>query len=582
MDESVNIGQYQIVKELYHGPVTTIYEAYQPTLQRTVLIKKLHQKLVEEKDIRDRFAREAQVCAQLNHPNIVEIYDFHATPEATFLVLEYVKGKDLRELMAGEPLPLEVALSIARQVLEGLVCAHDRGVTHRDIKPSNILISLDGIVKISDFGLAIMEGGGGLTRQGSVVGTPAYMSPEQAGGKKIEQASDIFSLGVSFLEMLTGVSAYKSDSFSDFYRKILFEPVPRLSHFRTDLPPALDKLLSGMMERNPVKRPRNAVDIINTLESIATEAELAPGKDTIKQFYRQREEFGPSAVRPDISSTQKRMRRRKRVWLAVPGLLLVLVAAGLVYIQLKEREIVSPQIAELRSPTLASDSNFVEVNDSAAVDSPLFIENTSPSFQNTIQNTENSEKRKDFEKSTPIRNEKPPESNQEAGEAEAAPEMTMDLSGSFPEDEPETVFKDPGILLVGNKSWGYVFLDGDSLGLTPIDTMKIPPGKHEIVFSRPDYHLTVSQSVDVVSGAQISVDLTEYIAFINVSTGMVGAEIWVDGKYIDTTPAPPVMVALGERKIELRNRFYKSYEELLEFYTPGDTVVRRIKMEPLE
>lgn len=567
MNESAYIGQYQILEELYHGPISTIYKAYQPSLERTILIKKLHQKLVEEVDIRDRFAREAQVCAKINHPNIVEVFDFHASPEATYLVLEYVEGKDLRDLMSGKSLPLEVAFSIMHQILAGLAYAHEKGITHRDLKPSNILISQDGGVKISDFGLAMIEGLGGLTQQGSVVGTPAYMSPEQAGGKKIDNTTDIFSLGVTFFEMLSGGNVYKSETFSDFYRKIMFDPVPNLADYRDDLPPQLAKLLNGMMEKNPGKRIRSAGEILTALEEIAKEELLQLGRETVKQFYRQRGDFTPSVVRAEVSSTQRRLRKKKRAVIALPGLALLLTVLVIVALQFESRQEPVTQLNTVDEQSSADDSILSEFIDTVQMSAPL-----ESGKENISGNKPDS---------PPAANNVKSEAKTEANISESAPnELAAKLPEIPPADIQGQVSTEPGILLIGNKNWSYVFLDGDSLGQTPIYPMRISPGWHKMSFIRPKLQISISCSIEVKSGQEIQVDLTNYIAFLNVSTGEKGAELWIDGKYKGQTPIENVMVELGERKIELKNKDYRSYEEILKFDNPGDTIKLMVPLEP--
>ena len=313
MTLNAKIGQYEVLEELSHGSITSVYKAYQPSLKRNVLIKRLHQKLVNEADIRDRFFREAQVCAKINHPNIVSVYDFSSSKDGTYLILEYVSGNSLAEVLTGQPMALEVAMSITLEILKGLKYAHDKGVIHRDVKPDNLLLSENGLVKVSDFGLAVFEGAATLTQQGMVVGTPAYMSPEQASGKKLERNSDIFSQGIVLFEMLTGVNPYKGESLSACIKKIISNPSPKLSDYRGDLPIQLEKILNKMLEKNSGKRYQDCGEIIDELKLIDLGDEIAPSREIIQDFYHQRENYtkAPVKVTSTISQRQSANRRTR-------------------------------------------------------------------------------------------------------------------------------------------------------------------------------------------------------------------------------------------------------------------------------
>ena len=205
MTEHEQIPGFELKRVISRSAIATVYEAYQPSLNRKAFLKKLHPQFAKDAELRARFEREAQICAKIKHLNLVDIYEYISSEDQVVLVLEYVEGNSLAELLKSKgPFPVDVAVSILMGILEGLAYAHAKGVIHRDLKPENILISEEGIVKISDWGLSFSPELGVLTHQGMAVGTPAYMSPEAASGGQITFRSDLFSLGVTVYEMFTG------------------------------------------------------------------------------------------------------------------------------------------------------------------------------------------------------------------------------------------------------------------------------------------------------------------------------------------------------------------------------------------
>jgi serine/threonine protein kinase len=221
------IGQFRIERELGRGAVGVVYLAHDTKLDRSVAIKSLPAEVMGDSKTRLRFSREARVLASLNHPNIATIHDELEEAEGVVhLVLEYVPGQTLAERIAKKPLKLEEALSIALQIAEAVAAAHEHDVIHRDLKPGNIKITPEGKVKVLDFGLAKAVGSEAVDQQstvtepGRVIGTPAYMSPEQARGKATDKRSDIWSFGCVLYEMLAGRMALSGRRCPRAHRRI--------------------------------------------------------------------------------------------------------------------------------------------------------------------------------------------------------------------------------------------------------------------------------------------------------------------------------------------------------------------------
>lgn len=593
------LGQYEILEEISQGSITTIYRAYQPSLKRIVLIKKLHQKLVSEPDIRERFFREAQVCAQISHPNIVAVYDFHSSLEAAYLVLEYISGKNLTELMANEPLPLEVAFVVILDILRGLEYAHEKGVVHRDLKPDNILVSESAQVKISDFGLAALEGATTLTRQGMVVGTPAYMSPEQAAGKKVDKRSDIFSLGITFFEMLTGLNVYRTDSLTECIRKIISDPAPRLSDYRVDLPIQLEKSLNKMLQKNPAKRASDCKELYEEFESIAATADIAPDRNYLKGFIHKREDYSTTAIRVSTTTTRRRF-KLNNVYMIL-GVLIVIVGFIVVF---RYKSVLNKDKFTKSIPT--DTSEIFGISDTSAVAALMNIADSTLVGESSISPASLEETiHQNNEENPPALSSTGSESNQyeyaqsKDNTAENTVERTMEPATGQPFESTDEAIADnklpesaeaveieiPGLLTINCFPWAEVYLDERLLGQPPFPKpFEVSSGEHTLHFTRPDYPL-VSKIVNVKPGEKLNVEMNlwNHLGVLQINTMNTWAEIWVDGSLIDRTPrADPLVLSLGTHKIELKNPDYKTWEKVIEFdQGSAEPLVLAVTLNPL-
>ncbi|NQT02437.1 MAG: serine/threonine-protein kinase [Planctomycetes bacterium] len=274
------IGPFRIERELGRGAVGVVYLAHDTKLDRPVAIKSLPAEVMSNSKVQKRWQREARVLASLNHPNIAAIYEeLEEVEGVSYLVLEYVPGKTLAELIAKSELRLEEVLAIALQIAEALAAAHEHGVIHRDLKPGNIKITPEGKVKVLDFGLAKSVGDEFLGRQttvtepGRVLGTPAYMSPEQARGKQIDKRSDIWSFSCVLFEMLTGEVPFEGESVSDMLANILHKE-PDWKELPHNTPANIVVLMRRCLEKDPHRRLHDiadaAIEINETLNLPAT------------------------------------------------------------------------------------------------------------------------------------------------------------------------------------------------------------------------------------------------------------------------------------------------------------------------
>ncbi|MBT9613012.1 MAG: protein kinase [Burkholderiales bacterium] len=275
------LGRYVIVEEIGQGAMGVVYKAVDPLIDRTVAIKTINLDLSKEElaNFEKRFQREVQSAGKLNHPNIVTVYDVGRTEGVAYMAMEFLEGKELREILdSGVVLPIEKVVHIATQVAEGLGFAHEHGIVHRDVKPSNVMVLKNGLVKITDFGIAQMSSAT-RTISGMVMGSPKYMSPEQVVGQAVDGRSDIFSLGVMLYEMLTGKTPFAGDNISAIMYQILNdEPIPPKT-FNQGIPEAVNFIVLKALAKHPDKRYQNAKEMARDLKRYKSLELPVPGEE---------------------------------------------------------------------------------------------------------------------------------------------------------------------------------------------------------------------------------------------------------------------------------------------------------------
>jgi serine/threonine-protein kinase len=306
-------GKYQILEELGRGGMGVVYKAEDTKLKRTVALKFLPPELTHISEVKERFMREAQAAAALDHPNICTVYEFDEAEEKTFISMAYIEGQSLKKKIESGPLEIDEALSIATQVAEGLQEAHNKGVVHRDIKSANIMVTEKGQAKVMDFGLARLAGGTLVTKEGTTMGTIAYMSPEQARGEEVDHRTDIWSLGVVLYEIFTGQLPFKGEHEQAVVYSILKEKPEPITDIKADIPVSIEQVVSKALEKDPDKRYKQAEELLDDLKSIS--AGIVP--EEIKTRLR-----------------KAKLRKRKRAFLygGAAGLVIAAVVIALLFL----------------------------------------------------------------------------------------------------------------------------------------------------------------------------------------------------------------------------------------------------------
>lgn len=302
------LGRYQVLERLGRGGMAEVYKGYHQNLDRHVAIKVLHGYLAEGEDFLARFEREARAVANLRHTNIVQIFDFDVEDENYYMVMELVEGGTLGQKFKTDQdtFALEYISNTIEQIAAALDYAHSQRVIHRDIKPSNIMIDDQGSVFLTDFGIARIVSGTQFTATGALIGTPAYMSPEQCKGEEIGPASDVYSLGIILYEMLTRQQPFEAETPLSVLQKHITEPIPPIHHHRQDLPPVFEGIISRSLAKEPANRYQSAGALASDLRDAVKQTlhptqEIYPDKTTLETTVMEADEAEEdSTVQPTV------------------------------------------------------------------------------------------------------------------------------------------------------------------------------------------------------------------------------------------------------------------------------------------
>src|SRR2546429_5335622 len=300
MADLAKIGKYRIDSVLGKGPMGVVYKPFDPRIERAVAIKTVRKDLVDPDLVEQsmaRFKNEARAAGRLLHPNIVSVYEYGEDDANAFIGMEYVEGTGLREFLnRGASFDMPQITAIMTQLLLALDFAHERGVVHRDIKPANLILTASGMLKVADFGIARIDTSN-LTNAGMVMGTPAYMAPEQCQGKEVDRRSDLFSAGVVLYELLTGEKPF-SGSIEAIAFKICYEdPRPPSEISKLAVSPALDAIVGAALSKDPVARFQNA-KAFNRALRLALDPEI-----NIKRETQDATEINLTAVKLQAQAT---------------------------------------------------------------------------------------------------------------------------------------------------------------------------------------------------------------------------------------------------------------------------------------
>lgn len=328
-----NLGKYEVKERIGRGGMAEVYKAYHESLDRFVAVKVLHPFLGEDPEFQERFEREARNIARLKHTNIVQVYDFDVDNKRDlyYMIMEFIDGPTLRTRLMqlsfqGEQFSITEAVRVIRDLASALAYAHSRGMIHRDIKPANIMLDSDGRVVLTDFGIARIVSGPTMTASGSMVGTPAYMSPEQGLGQPGDNRSDIYSLGVVLYQLVTGTTPYDADTPIAIVLKHVNDPLPPPTTINSTIPEALERIIFRALAKSPDERYQNIEEMVEHLDNLdASDTKILPASP-VQAAMAAKAKAAPSAQpRP---ARQKSRARFPRTLFAMLVAIVSLLAGG--------------------------------------------------------------------------------------------------------------------------------------------------------------------------------------------------------------------------------------------------------------
>jgi eukaryotic-like serine/threonine-protein kinase len=457
------LGRYEIIDELGRGAMGVVYKARDPLIDRVLAIKTVGLDLSrdEAQAFEQRFYREAKSAGRLNHANIVTIHDVGRSDSIAYIAMEFLQGRSLRGIIdSGVVLPPEKVAEITAQVADGLAFAHDNGIVHRDIKPPNIMVLDSGLVKITDFGIALLPSGS-RTLSGTVFGSPKYMSPEQVVGRKVDGRADIFSLGAVLYELLTGFAPFFGGDLDGLFYQVINEMPVAPSERNKALPPAFDYIVAKAMAKHPDDRYQNGRAMAADLRNFRhlEPPSVVPQPRTLERRAIRRRKGDPvpaagaaatgPASFPPAGERPWWQERKLLAYAAATGL--AIIVAGIVGgAWLAERANRPPQPSEIIALSTDKPPAIVPPGEKEALAKPA----------------------SDSEPSPPAKS---------ADEPRPVPSMAVAPA------QP-TAAKPMAKLGIAVAPWGEIYVDGHKRGASPpLTELRLAPGKHRVEIRNPAF-----------------------------------------------------------------------------------------------
>ncbi len=562
VEDRGKIGDFEIVRELSRSSVTSVFEGYQASLDRTVLIKRLHPQLADDDDLRARFEREAKALARIKHKNIVHIYDYQASPESVHLVTEFVSGGSLADrLKQLGTLTEREAVAVAVDVLEGLKVAHREGIVHRDIKPGNLMVGHTGQIKITDFGLAQFEGSPSLTMQGMVIGTPAYIAPEVISGSPAGPRSDLFSLGVTLYELMTGVNPYLADNMSETLNRIIsLKPQPL-----DGINPEMQRLLFKLLEKKPDRRFTSAEEALKEIAPLAEKYQVERGWVDVEP---EGSKVRTTGAKDSESLIQPRPRRQlSRTWVILSAIVMV-TASILVYLLIQHAT--TPDEIIINETPVDSMLTEVTTPDTSQAVQPDSQESR-PQQDDTAPATRPVERPIEEPVQNPAR--QPDKTAAQGSETDSRRETGNDAVVDAPEVAIPPV-TGTAYLSLHVTPWANVYdADGNFIVQTPTDNIiPVDAGEVLLTFSNPDLPpLTRTFTVEPDDTLRQTIDLMKMVGEISFINATPWARVFLDGEPLETTPIyKRLLLPFGKHILRFEHPDFPVHEEEV-VLQPGDT-----------
>lgn len=606
---------FNVIKTVASGGTAVLYKAVQVSLDRVVAVKRLHPHLTQDENFTRRFILEAKAAASLDHENIVRVIDFGVEDGSYQMVMEFVEGESLKEVLERwRPIHPEFALALVYQILRGLEHAHSKGIVHRDIKPGNVMLTQNGIAKITDFGLAKLTHGNTVqTAADSILGTPLYMSPEQAFGESVDQRSDLFSLGTVLYELLTGRQPFASENYMGVIQNIIHSRVPSVREVAPDVPPEVEALVTKALAKNREERFQSARAFREAVENTLGPEGLqhaTAGLPTLlqrdtqtRQLPRTKNPKGAPSGSWTASSARKAKAKKAShagLWVTVAIVTVVLGGGAAWWFwpkfgssgasnmdptpDVQQATIADGGLDFVATPLSVPDSMAALATDTtatgvSAIDSAL----TSPT------NGELTHMGPPAPPAMPWRAEP-----SASGPAKTADDKTQPVvvTTTPPVTEPAPQKTPPkseevekpvreGYLVLEVEPLAQVYVNGKYRGdASPTLRLTLPAGTQTIECKYPK-HEDYSERLKIVAGemSRRTIVLKKLKGIISLAT-QEGAEFYIDGEFVGTTPiTKPIDVSAGTHTLMLKKLSYFTWTSEVQI-EPNATLPLRITLSP--
>lgn len=567
------VDDFSLQELIYESAHTLVFRGFQSNLNRAVLIKLLKPQIKERKEWIERFQREARVCAKLKHPNIVSVYKLGEKDDYHYIVLEFVEGVSMKDLLSrAAPLPIRISLSITAQILEALTYIHQNNIIHRDVKPGNILIDTTGLVKLTDFGLAHLGDEVSVTVQGSIIGTPAYMAPEQVIGEALDGRTDIFSLGSVIYEMLTGKQAFGGESYSVCLHKIINEQPPPAPELNPRLPNEINFFLEKFLQKIPNERWKDAQQAHGYLQDFARENRIKLEQISIQGFIQPF--LGTGSSSENHSSDREGSIRLRSItpWKLFVGFAAVIILLLVSVVWMGQQERASPKFANKQQSSTSTESDSGRTG---------FLLETRPESISSNEPAMEAEEAIGDEASNPTAQ----RSNltQDGTDSLKGDSLNADrLASTAPSTANDVKIEDdlPAQLNISVEPWAKVMIDDQEIdSQTSQVNVPVAPGKHTVTFLHPNFP-PYAMPLDIVAGEEKTIkwSFLKNAGFLAVEV-RPWAEIYIDNQYRDSTPLEnPIMLSSGKHLLELRHPQLSSYRDYITI-EPEDTLRLQIVLK---
>jgi serine/threonine protein kinase len=585
---------YRILGTVASGGTAVLYRAVQTSLDRVVAVKRLHQHLTQDENFTRRFVLEAKAAASLDHQNIVRVIDFGIEEGSYQMVMEFVEGESLKDVLdRWRPLGVDHALALAHQVCRGLEHAHAKGIIHRDIKPGNVMLTKAGVAKITDFGLAKLTQGNSMqTAADSILGTPLYMSPEQAFGESVDQRSDLFSLGTMLYELLTGRQPFVSENYMGVIQNIIHKEIPAVRDLNRDVPEAVEAIVMRALAKDRDRRFASARDFREAIErTMGLEAlnRASAGLAALLDREAATRVLSKSEVTPKparaaastssswstVSSAKKRQGAGAPVWIIAPVIVFMLGGAATWFFWPRIRAAAGDAApGDVQQATLGETAGGFDAPpaatrmDSAATDWTGTVNEMVPAGSDSVTGETGAREPEKTPEDAPAAaaaadSSAPDAAAKEEPKPAAAvteapkPAPPAETKPSKPRGEVDRPFRE-GFLVLNVEPWAQVYVNGVYRGdASPTLRLTLPVGLFSVE-CRAAQHATYLESIRIVPGevSQRTIALKKHVGIISLAT-TEGAELYVDGQFIGITPIlRPLEVPSGVHTLTLKKDRY--------------------------